>query len=50
MSAEKFAAVDLIAAKRDKQELSDLQIDWFVDAYVRNVIAEEQMSAMAMAS
>ncbi|CAB4642630.1 unannotated protein [freshwater metagenome] len=49
MSAERFAAVDLIAAKRDKQELSDLQIDWFVDAYVRNVIAEEQMSAMAMA-
>ena len=49
MSTEPFAAVDLIAAKRDKQELSDLQIDWFVDAYVRNVIAEEQMSAMAMA-
>jgi thymidine phosphorylase len=49
MSTEPFAAVDLIAAKRDKQELSDPQIDWFVDAYVRNVIAEEQMSAMAMA-
>jgi thymidine phosphorylase len=49
MSTEPFAAVDLIAAKRDKQELSDLQIDWFVDAYVRNLIAEEQMSAMAMA-
>ena len=49
MSAEQFAAVDLIAAKRDKHELSDSQIDWFVDAYVRNVIAEEQMSAMAMA-
>ena len=49
MSTEPFAAVELIAAKRDKQELSDTQIDWFVDAYVRNVIAEEQMSAMAMA-
>jgi len=49
MSTELFAAVDLIAAKRDRQELSDAQIDWFVDAYVRNVIAEEQMSAMAMA-
>ena len=49
MSAELFAAVDLIAAKRDKHELTDAQIDWFVDAYVRNVIAEEQMSAMAMA-
>ena len=49
MSAEPFPAVDLIAAKRDKHELSDSQIDWFVDAYVRNIIAEEQMSAMAMA-
>ena len=49
MSAEPFAAVDIIAAKRDHLELTDLQIDWFVDAYVRNQIAEEQMSAMAMA-
>lgn len=49
MRTEPFAAVDIIAAKRDHQELSDAQIDWFVDAYVRNVIAEEQMSAMAMA-
>lgn len=49
MRTEPFAAVEVIAAKRDRQELSDSQIDWFVDAYVRNVIAEEQMSAMAMA-
>lgn len=49
MSTESFAAVEVIAAKRDKRELSDQQIDWFVGAYVRNVIAEEQMSAMAMA-
>ncbi len=49
VATEPFAAVDLIAAKRDKHELSDEHIDWFVDAYVRNVIAEEQMSAMAMA-
>lgn len=47
--AEKFAAVDIIAAKRDKHELSDDQIDWFIDAYMRNVIADEQMSAIAMA-
>ena len=47
--AEKFAAVDIIAAKRDKHELSDDQIDWFIDAYMRNVVADEQMSAMAMA-
>ena len=49
MSPEPYAAVDIIAAKRDRHELTDSQIDWFVDAYVRNVIAEEQMSAMAMA-
>ena len=49
MRTEPFAAAEVIAAKRDKRELSDQQIDWFVDAYVRNVIAEEQMSAMAMA-
>ena len=46
---EPFAAPEVIAAKRDHHELSDAQIDWFVDAYVRNVIAEEQMSSMAMA-
>lgn len=49
MGQEPFAAVEIIAAKRDKHELTDAQIDWFVDAYVRNVIAEEQMSAIAMA-
>ncbi len=49
MSTEPFAAVELIAVKRDHNELTDAQIDWFVGAYVRNVIAEEQMSAMAMA-
>ncbi len=49
MSTEPFAAVELIAAKRDRNELTDTQIDWFVDAYVRNLIAEEQMAAMAMA-
>lgn len=46
---EQFAAVDVIAAKRDRHELSDAQIDWVIDAYVRGVVAEEQMSALAMA-
>ena len=46
---EPFAAPEIIAIKRDRGELTDGQIDWFIDAYVRNVIAEEQMSAMAMA-
>ena len=46
---ELFDAVDVIAAKRDRQALSDAQIDWVVDAYTRGVVAEEQMSALAMA-
>ncbi|MET8147010.1 thymidine phosphorylase [Actinoplanes sp. NPDC049668] len=44
-----FAAVDVIRAKRDGQTLSDAQIDWVVDAYTKGVVADEQMSALAMA-
>jgi len=44
-----FAAVDVIRAKRDGRALSDAQIDWVVDAYTRGVVADEQMSALAMA-
>ena len=47
--AEPFAAVDVIVRKRDRGELSDAQIDWVIDAYTRGVVAEEQMSALAMA-
>jgi thymidine phosphorylase len=47
--AEAFAAVDVIVAKRGRGELSDEQIDWVVDAYTRGAVAEEQMSALAMA-
>lgn len=47
--SEQFAAVDVIAAKRDRTELSDAQIDWVIDAYTRGQVAEEQMSALAMA-
>jgi thymidine phosphorylase len=46
---EAFAAVDVIRAKRDGGTLSDAQIDWVVDAYTRGVVADEQMSALAMA-
>lgn len=42
-------AVEVIGAKRDRNELSDSQIDWVVDAYTRGVVADEQMSALAMA-
>src|SRR5206468_10226824 len=38
-----------IVAKRDGRELSDSQIDWVLDAYTRGAVAEEQMSALAMA-
>jgi thymidine phosphorylase len=47
--AEPHDAVEVIAAKRDRGELSDSQIDWVVDAYTRGVVADEQMSALAMA-
>ena len=46
---EPFAAVEVIAAKRDKHELTDPQIDWVIDAYTRGDVADEQMSALAMA-
>ncbi len=47
--SEQLDAVDVIRTKRDKGRLSDAQIDWVVDAYTRGVVAEEQMSALAMA-
>jgi len=46
---EPFAAVEIIAAKRDCSELTDPQIDWIIDAYTRGVVADEQMSALLMA-
>lgn len=44
-----FDAVDLIIAKRQKQELSKEAIDWLVENYTSGLVADEQMSAMAMA-
>ncbi|MBF9129766.1 thymidine phosphorylase [Plantactinospora sp. S1510] len=44
-----FAAIDVIRTKRDGGVLSDEQIDWVVDAYTRGRVADEQMSALAMA-
>jgi thymidine phosphorylase len=46
---EPFAAVEIISAKRDHNELTDPQIDWVIDAYTRGVVADEQMSALLMA-
>jgi thymidine phosphorylase len=42
-------AVEVITTKRDRRALSDSQIDWVIDAYTRGVVADEQMSALAMA-
>ncbi|WP_245951289.1 thymidine phosphorylase [Phytoactinopolyspora halophila] len=44
-----FDAVDIIRTKRDRGELSAGQIDWVIDAYTRGAVADEQMSALAMA-
>ena len=48
-AGREFDAVDVIVTKRDKQALSDEQIDWVIAAYTRGDIAHEQMSALAMA-
>ncbi len=42
-------AIEVIGAKRDGGELGDSQIDWVVAAYTRGEVADEQMSALAMA-
>ena len=44
-----FDVVELIRTKCDGVELSDAQIDWLIDAYTADEIADEQMSALAMA-
>src|SRR5260370_6155500 len=42
-------AVDLIRAKRDGLPLAEADIAWLIDAYTRGGVADEQISAMAMA-
>ncbi|MER5731123.1 thymidine phosphorylase [Streptomyces sp. NPDC002138] len=41
--------ISVIRTKRDRGELSPEQIDWVIDAYTRGVVADEQMSSLAMA-
>ncbi|MDT0328708.1 thymidine phosphorylase [Nocardiopsis lambiniae] len=41
--------IEIIRAKRDGGELTPEQIDWVIHAYTRGDVAEEQMSALAMA-
>jgi thymidine phosphorylase len=47
--SERYTAPEIIALKRDRKVLNDNQIDWVVDAYTRGLVADEQMSALAMA-
>ncbi|MFI9506523.1 thymidine phosphorylase [Nocardia sp. NPDC052566] len=42
-------AISIITTKRDGGELSDEQIDWVVHGFTNGVVADEQMSALAMA-
>ncbi|MEO3974051.1 thymidine phosphorylase [Streptomyces sp. CAU 1734] len=41
--------ISVIRTKRDRGELTPEQIDWVIDAYTRGEVADEQMSALAMA-
>jgi thymidine phosphorylase len=41
--------VNLICSKRDGRELSDAEIDWVIDAYVRGQVADEQVASLLMA-
>ncbi|TJZ98796.1 thymidine phosphorylase [Actinacidiphila oryziradicis] len=41
--------ISVITTKRDRGRLSDAQIDWVIDAYTKGDVADEQMSALAMA-
>jgi thymidine phosphorylase len=47
--ADVHDAVEVIITKRDGGRLSDSMVDWVVDAYTRGAVADEQMSALAMA-
>ena len=44
-----FSAVELIIKKRERFELSTEEIRWLVANYTSGAVADEQMSAMAMA-
>ncbi len=41
--------VDIIAKKRDGQELSQTEIEWFVDGFVKGTIPDYQLAAWLMA-
>ncbi|MFV2040127.1 MAG: thymidine phosphorylase, partial [Acidimicrobiales bacterium] len=41
--------LEVLQTKRDGGRLSDDQIRWFIDAFTRQVISDEQAAALAMA-
>ena len=49
MTTADFDIVEVIRAKRDHGELSDAQIRWALDAYVKGEVADEQVAALLMA-
>lgn len=46
---EPFDAVDVIRAKRDRQEIPEAALRWLIGAYTRGFVTDAQMSAFAMA-
>ena len=44
-----MSPADIICKKRDGIELSDEELSWFLGSYMQGSVAEEQMSAFAMA-
>ena len=42
-------ALDVIRAKRDGHELTDEQIDWFIERYTDGTVPDEQAAALLMA-
>lgn len=44
-----FSAVELIIKKREKGQLTTEEINWLISSYTSGSVADEQMSAMAMA-
>ena len=46
---EPYTAVELIKIKRDGGALDEPQLRWLIDGYVRSVIGDEQLAALAMA-
>ncbi|MFN9970071.1 MAG: hypothetical protein ACK58T_09255, partial [Phycisphaerae bacterium] len=49
MTGEPIIPAELIAAKRDRRELSPSEIEFFVSRFATGEIPDYQMSAMAMA-